>query len=663
MRNFFFIILMLCIHSANSQDNIIQVPVIDNVASKLNEETNDQNIGLTLISIGDDYYQNKHYDDAIEQYISSLKYLSAPEKVIQEKLAETNKKIAQSYKRLKNKEKTAFFYKKTLSIYSALQDKKNMAHTLNTLAEAERHLENHVLALDYSIRSLEIHKQIDDPAGYAKSSMGAGINYRHIGHYEKSLKHIYDAYLYYKKVNDISGIAKSSNQMGLIYTRLKQFDQARSFYQLTIDLPVTKIQPKTLASALREMAVIELNSGDYQSAKVLAQKARNIYKSQNNKLKESITARITANIYRAQDDEKNAISYYKESLALATEVGSKLYQIKAQTPLGAFLMDKNSDEAISLLKKALQLSIEINNKPQQLYANRELRKAEKALGHFVESLRHAEREIDLTKIIFNKREENQLVIAKVNLHSHKIEMELESLREKTKLDQLELSKKNNEIEIAGQARLITELKLTKNRYANFALACSLVICLFAVLCLYRRFIDSRKRNKELDYLAARDPLTNCYNRRTLFNLMNRDFSDLILLREYCIIMVDVDHFKEVNDRHGHNAGDAVLSNVGKILQACVRHNDIVTRFGGEEFCVVLPGAAQDLVMGIAEAMRKKVEASRSGDIAVTCSFGVTSIKFNAKSPIELINQADLALYKSKSNGRNKVTLWDKTLEE
>ena len=228
---------------------------------------------------------------------------------------------------------------------------------------------------------------------------------------------------------------------------------------------------------------------------------------------------------------------------------------------------------------------------------------------------------------------------------------------------LELVKKNNDIEIAEQTKIISDLELTKNRYASIALASLLAICLVVVVLIYRQFINSKIRNKELGYLAARDPLTNCYNRRVLFDLMNRDFADTDLLGEYCIILADIDHFKSVNDTYGHCAGDDVLRNIANILQSCVRQNDIVARFGGEEFCIVLPRASQDQAMGIAETIRKKIETCHFNNITVTCSFGISSIKFNAKAPTELINQADLALYKSKTNGRNQVTLWDKTLHK
>ncbi|MBB1428798.1 GGDEF domain-containing protein [Pseudoalteromonas sp. SG43-4] len=620
-------------------------------------------IAQVLLTKGDSFYEQKKYNNANAQYTSALKYLVDEDELIQRQLGETYKKLAQSYKRLKNREQTAHFYTKALEVYSNLGDLKLMARTLNTLAEAHRYLDNLVLALDYSTRALEIHKDIDDPVGFAKALLGAGIIYRHINLYEKSLEHINEAYLYYKKVNNMLGIAKTSNQMGLVYTRLRQFDQAEFFYQITIDLPKGMVEEKTLASALREMAVINLESGDLASAMQYAKKAYITYKNKNLTSYISTTARIIGNIYRAQGNNNKAIEYYKESLSFARETGGKLYEIKSLTALAGILIGIDTNEAISLLKRSLALSTEIDDKLHMLYAYREIRIAEKLRGRIEESLRYAEEEIALTDIIQNERSEDKLALEKAHLHSYKMEIELETLREKEKRHQLELEKKNNQIEIAAQARVISELELSKNKYASIALAFLLAACLAIVLLVYRSFIASKKRNEELDYLAARDPLTNCYNRRILFEVMNRDFLDLPQIGEYCILMVDIDHFKSVNDTYGHSIGDTVLCGVAELLQANIRKSDSVARFGGEEFCIILPNTTQEQAIRIAEAIRIKVEKATFDDIPVTCSFGVTSIKFKARTPSELIEQADLALYEAKSLGRNQVALWDASLEE
>lgn len=629
------------------------------------EHADQLQIARILTAKGDALYKQKRYDQAIIQYKHTVKYFTADDKKTLRQLGEAYKKIAQASKRNKKLEQTSEYYQKALEVYTALGQKHLMARTLHTLAEAERYLGNLVIALDYSIQGLEIHKEIDEPLRRAKALVGAGIIYRNIGRYEKSLEHLHDAHLYYKEVNDINGIATTSNQIGLIYSRLRQFDLARSFFQLTRTLPEQDLERTTLASALREMAVIDLDAGDYESAKVMAQKARNIYVEENDKTKESITARIMGNIFRAQKDRTNAIKYYRESLVLSTKVGNKPYQIKALTALAGELVGHDDDEAVKLLNKSLSLSNSINSKSGILYAYRALHKAEKSRNNYEDSLYYAEEEISLQAEIQKEKDDQKLNRVKASLHSYKLEVELASLREKARLDQLELSKKNNEIEIAEQANTIHELELIKNKYATVALASLLIICLVLVFFIYRRFADSKKRNKELNYLASRDPLTNCYNRRSLFNFIEQDFKNPSQLKEYCIIMADIDHFKEVNDTYGHGIGDAVLVGVANIMQGCVRQNDVAARFGGEEFCILLRQVSQQQAKRIAETMRNKIEKGRFDNISVTCSFGITSTEINAEvpSPSDLIHQADLALYRSKSLGRNQVTVWDESIKE
>jgi diguanylate cyclase (GGDEF)-like protein len=609
---------------------------------------------------GNSYYKKKRYFKAIEQYTQSLKHLPKGDNAAQKHFGETYTKIAQSYKRLKDRKNTAYFYKKSLDAFTLLKNKKHMARTLNTLAEAERYLGNLVIALDYSTESLKIHETINDPNGQAKALMGAGIIYRHIGRYEKSLEHIYKAYLYYKKIKYENGIAKTSNEMGLIYIRLEQFSQAKFFFQETINIPEDRLEPKTLASALREMAVIDFNHGDYESAMLVATKAYEIYQMENEKLKESLTARIIANIYRAQQDNINAIDYYNRSLDIAIENGNEKYQIEAQIPLAKMLIVQDTNKAIHLLTSALEIAIKINDEKQTFQAYHKLMQAEDYRGNFKKALSYAKKEIALAKIIQKKSESKKLILAKATLHSHKLEIELASLRERAKLDQLELTKKNNEIKIVKQTKTINELKLVKNQYASIALAFSLVICMFLVFFIYRNFSASKKQNKELNYLVSRDPLTNCYNRRGLFELMDRYLVSSELDKEYCIMMVDIDHFKNVNDTYGHSIGDSVIRGFASVLQSCIRQNDIIARYGGEEFCIVLHHISYQKAMAIAENMRYKIEMSNFDDVTITSSFGITSLQFGALTTLELIAQADVALYKSKSLGRNKVTLWDRS---
>ncbi|MCV2402281.1 diguanylate cyclase [Marinomonas sp. C2222] len=653
-----YVILLL----KNKNDELADSAVNDLIGS-IDKKKSDFFNGMVLSMKAQVYFAQKHFKEAEEEYKKALSVLTAPDEMTQKKRGAVFRKIAEIHKRLKNREETAFFYKEALAIFTSLNDIKNMARTLKTLAEAERYLGNYEKALDYSRRSLDIHQRTGDKEGQAKALMGAGIIYRHIERYENSLKSIHQAYLVYTDIDDEIGIAKTSNEMGLLYSKLKEFNQARSFFQHTIDLQESQIEPKTLATAFREMAVIDLNSLQYESAKIMAMKAHDIYKKENELEKGSLTARVLANAYRGLGDNENAVLYYKESLALAGQIGSKIYQMKAQIPLASMLRHTDVDEAMRLLEKALQISIEIGHTYHQLDAYTQLRETEKWRGNFEASLAYAEKEIYLTQAIQEENEKNQLILERAKLYSHKKEVELETLKHKVQLDQVALEQQAFETAMAEQARKISELNLTKNKYASVALASLLAICLIAALYIYRRFIDSNKRNKELDYLAARDSLTNCYNRRILFDFMTRYFADPERTKEYCIILADIDHFKSINDNYGHSKGDSVLCAAANVLQKNVRENDIVARFGGEEFCIILPNTSIEQAVEIAESLRHNIEHHSFEQISLTCSFGISSAQFNTETPKELIDQADKALFKSKSNGRNLVTLWEPKLND
>jgi len=174
--------------------------------------------------------------------------------------------------------------------------------------------------------------------------------------------------------------------------------------------------------------------------------------------------------------------------------------------------------------------------------------------------------------------------------------------------------------------------------------------------------DIEDKNRELEHLATRDPLTGCYNRRFLFKALNTHFArETALQKEYCVIMLDIDHFKRINDTYGHGVGDDVIRAVCEKSQTVLRSEDVLARFGGEEFCILLPEMTPERAMKIAESCRELIASTPIEGVSVTSSFGVASLTFGAGTPNELVLQADQALYASKNAGRNKSTLWSKSL--
>jgi diguanylate cyclase (GGDEF)-like protein len=125
------------------------------------------------------------------------------------------------------------------------------------------------------------------------------------------------------------------------------------------------------------------------------------------------------------------------------------------------------------------------------------------------------------------------------------------------------------------------------------------------------------------------------------------------------VLLDLDHFKEINDRYGHGVGDEVLAAVGVALRSTVRESDFVGRYGGEEFIMLLPDADRETTLQVAERVRSAIADIDilGGDSAVTASFGVAVFPEHAPDAARLVRNADRAMYRAKANGRNRVEVF------
>jgi diguanylate cyclase (GGDEF)-like protein/PAS domain S-box-containing protein len=179
-----------------------------------------------------------------------------------------------------------------------------------------------------------------------------------------------------------------------------------------------------------------------------------------------------------------------------------------------------------------------------------------------------------------------------------------------------------------------------------------------------RLSEKALRNKtiELEFLATRDPLTGCLNRRAFFNKLDQFFkSALKEHRNLVFMMVDIDHFKYINDHYGHANGDKVIKYISEVLSANSRPEDVVGRYGGDEFALVLPDANTQQAIDIAERLRmdilQKCHTLFTKPQTVTVSIGLAALEEYIDDTMLLINNADHALYEAKEKGRNCVIGW------
>lgn len=167
----------------------------------------------------------------------------------------------------------------------------------------------------------------------------------------------------------------------------------------------------------------------------------------------------------------------------------------------------------------------------------------------------------------------------------------------------------------------------------------------------------QEKVQEVEQLASRDMLTGIYNRRMFEQLIDIEIKRAKRYSQpMSVILADIDLFKQVNDIYGHSMGDKVLSNVAETLQEHIRESDILARWGGEEFAIILPNTESDTALEMAERLRCSIAQMRSdNNIQVTCSFGVTEYN-TADSGDSIFSRMDQALYQAKDCNRNNVKL-------
>lgn len=179
-------------------------------------------------------------------------------------------------------------------------------------------------------------------------------------------------------------------------------------------------------------------------------------------------------------------------------------------------------------------------------------------------------------------------------------------------------------------------------------------------------LDLVAKNRFLSEISARDSLTGLYNRWYVMEKIDSEMNRALRHGSpMSVLMIDLDHFKEINDSFGHPAGDEVLKSVGQVLRESCRVYDVPGRYGGEEFCIVLPETRVNNTTTVAERIRRRLETTHlpvgGASVTVTASIGIAGTDSATSDGIlsasALVERADRALYSAKHHGRNRVEMW------
>jgi len=234
------------------------------------------------------------------------------------------------------------------------------------------------------------------------------------------------------------------------------------------------------------------------------------------------------------------------------------------------------------------------------------------------------------------------------------------------LDVDSVSRRHARIETFGAHKYVVDLNSTNGTYLNDQLALREQLKngdLLKVGDTIFKFLAGANiesaYHEEIYTMTVTDGLTQVPNKRYLLEYLEREFSRARRYgRNLSCVMFDIDHFKSINDEYGHLTGDYILKELAGVINRRIRREEMFSRYGGEEFCIVLPESDPDAVFEFASTVRKLIEGHvfefEGSRISVTISLGVGHLAEPMRDPIELLKAADDKLYEAKRGGRNKV---------
>jgi diguanylate cyclase (GGDEF)-like protein len=313
-----------------------------------------------------------------------------------------------------------------------------------------------------------------------------------------------------------------------------------------------------------------------------------------------------------------ARSHLKYSQRIAKKFHLKYFNIKARLGLGQILLNRyETSDALILYKQCLKESQEIGIDRLVMETHRLMSEIYEVLHSYKKSLHHFKNYSDLSSKVFNKESQQKTQSIEVLFRTKSARLEADFTRRKN----VSLEK-----EIVERKKIEEELRNSEQRYRK---------------------------------MASYDPLTKLFNRRHFFNLAEIEYERANRYNhDLSVMMIDLDHFKLINDQYGHIIGDEMLTFVAGLCKKNLRKIDLIGRYGGEEFIVLLPQTGSEDALSLAnrlcEVIGETSMTSVKGKVQITVSIGVSVNGESIERLEKLFDLADQALYRAKENGRNQV---------
>lgn len=505
-------------------------------------------------------------------------------------------------------------------------------------------------------KSRELSRKIGYSKGEGNAENQLGVVYFEQGLYDQAMSHYTKALNIRTSINDKIGKSKTINNIGRVHDKLENYDKAIDLFKESLALKGNE-DLSGKANTLNNLGLAYLAKGDFNSAldnfnegMKLSDKIQFLQGKAYSMMNLGETYTMMGDLLKAEKYALDATEIYKK-----INYNQGLVYGLYHTGLIYFKMNQ-LEKAMKYYKLSENLALQIkqNNPVKDIY----LGKAQvfEAKGEYHQALESYKKYIDLHEKILNSDIQKKILVLQ---------------------NQYEMEAKENEIKLLEKVSASKSAEISYQKLLLITTCVFLIICIVITLYLFKQIRQRKKKemelicvtndlekaNNQLNILAETDFLTKLSNRRH-FNMAFRDMCHKTELTcdNLSVILMDIDFFKQYNDIYGHQQGDECLVQVADTLREGFYGADsLVSRYGGEEFIIVLRASGEEASFQ-ADMVRQKIQELNllhDGSVLkqVTCSFGVAAAKDIGKyDPELLISEADKSLYEAKNTGRNKVVL-------
>ena len=511
------------------------------------------------------------------------------------------------------------------ALFERLELPSGQASAAGGVGMAYTRLADYKRGLEYHRQSLRIRREMDDPVGEGASLNNLGVILFELADYPAALEHYLASLEIWKRIEHRDGVGHAFNNLGEVYEKMGDLDRALECYDLALE-PFEEVGNGVGAGATRvNRARVLLERGDGAGALVVLERCLERARGAGDRWNEAACHPLMGRALLLLDRADVAEAHFKEGLIALAELGLRYPEAEALLFLAQLRLDHGRyREAAQHLYRVLRIARETGSNALRYRAHRALSDLHDARGHARRALRHFRLYDRWKEKVLGGEADRRLTSILIRAEAAQAEREAEIQR----LRHVDLAAAVARLEEADadKAGLLAELQ---------------------------------RRAAELERMAREDSLTGVANRRAMTERLDAEVVRARRFeRDLTAVMVDADHFKQVNDGYSHGVGDQVLRRIARILADTCRAVDAVGRWGGEEFLILLMEASPGAAASVCEKIRRAVETHPwhevAAGLAITVSLGHATLLGDMDSPEALVAAADAALYRAKAGGRNRV---------